>query len=191
MAFEHIIGLLSFVYALALTHLLLSVATLLRAGRRVRFSWITAGWMLNACVLIIENWIVFYGLRSLTIFSVGTIFFLFALGCSNYMYAALVAADAPPEGEIDLWRFHTEQGRLYVPAFAVCCLFALLTGTVVAGHFTSIGDWVSRNYTLLPMTVAAVVGCFTLRFAWLQAIVLAVIFASWGYFIILLQGVMR
>lgn len=191
MAFEHIIGLLSFVYALALTHLLLSVASLLRAGRRVRFSWIYAGWMLNACVLIIENWIVFYGLRSLTIFSVGTIFFLFAFGCSNYMYAALVAADAPPDGEIDLWRLHTEQGRLYLPAFVACCIFALLTTTVVAGRFNGIADWATHNLTLIPMTLAAIVGCLTLRIAWVQAIVLAVIFASWGYFIVLLQGVMR
>jgi len=84
---------------------------------------------------------------------------------------------------------HTEQGRL--PAFVACCVFALLTTTVIAGRFTGLVDWATHNLTLIPITTAAVAGCFTLRIAWLQAIVLAVIFASWGYFIIFLQGVMR
>jgi hypothetical protein len=38
-AFEHVILLLSFVYALAIAHLLTTVAGLVRGWERVRFSW--------------------------------------------------------------------------------------------------------------------------------------------------------
>lgn len=191
MAFEHIISLLSFVYALALTHLLLSVAGLLRKGRSVRFSWIHAGWMLNACVLIIENWIVFYGLRTLTTFSVGTIFFLFALAFSNYLYAALVAVDPQTEGNVDLRAFHNEQGTRYLPAFLICVLFELSTGTVVSGRFGGLADWIGQNITLFPMTAAAIAATLFVRVRWVQALALAVIFASWAYFIVALQVSLR
>src|SRR5690349_13329090 len=64
-AFEHVILLLSFVYALALTHLLLSIAGMIRAASRVRFSIIFAFWMANAFMVIIGDWISFYDLRAL------------------------------------------------------------------------------------------------------------------------------
>jgi hypothetical protein len=41
-AFDYIITLLSFVYALAIAHLLATVAELVRARKRVRFSWLNA-----------------------------------------------------------------------------------------------------------------------------------------------------
>ena len=49
--FEHVTALLSFVYALALTHLLARIAELIVARDRVRFSGLLALGMANAILL--------------------------------------------------------------------------------------------------------------------------------------------
>jgi hypothetical protein len=60
--FEHISVLLSFVYALALTHLLSSATELMIARRRVRFSGLYAVWAVNAAALLMSNWVALYTL---------------------------------------------------------------------------------------------------------------------------------
>ena len=44
-------------YALAIAHLLSTVARLIGARERVRFSWFHAYWMLNALIVLVVNWI--------------------------------------------------------------------------------------------------------------------------------------
>ena len=56
-AFEHITTLLSFVFALALTHILASATDMLLKRDRVRFSWLQAIWMVNATILLMNNWL--------------------------------------------------------------------------------------------------------------------------------------
>jgi len=51
-AFEHVTTLLSFVYALALTHLLARIAELIVARERVKFSGLLAVGMADAVVLV-------------------------------------------------------------------------------------------------------------------------------------------
>ena len=53
LVFEHVTILLSFVYAVALTHLLSSATELLIAGKRVRFSGLYAVWVLN----VLQPWL--------------------------------------------------------------------------------------------------------------------------------------
>ncbi len=62
-AFEHVTALLSFVYALALTHLLARVAELIVARERVKFSGLLALGMVNAVLLVFVNWLALWDLR--------------------------------------------------------------------------------------------------------------------------------
>ncbi len=62
--FEHVTLLLSFVYALALTHLLSSATELVIAGKRVRFSGLYTLWAINAAVLLMTNWTAIYALTA-------------------------------------------------------------------------------------------------------------------------------
>src|SRR3954449_7585664 len=55
--FEHVTALFSFVYALALTHLLARVAELIVARDRVKFSGLLALGMANAVLLVFSNWL--------------------------------------------------------------------------------------------------------------------------------------
>ena len=44
-AFQHMVTLLSFVLALGVSHQLLTIVEMVRAGQRVKFSWVHAVWM--------------------------------------------------------------------------------------------------------------------------------------------------
>lgn len=54
-AFDHIILLLSFVYALAIAHLLSTTAMLIRRSATVRFSWLHGFWMVFAVLTIVSD----------------------------------------------------------------------------------------------------------------------------------------
>ena len=56
-AFEHVTALFSFVYALALTHLLARIAELIVARDRVKFSGLLALGMINAILVVFANWL--------------------------------------------------------------------------------------------------------------------------------------
>jgi hypothetical protein len=54
--FEFIILFFSFIYTLALTHLLFAATRMIRHRRELVFSWPHALWMLNALLLLVGNW---------------------------------------------------------------------------------------------------------------------------------------
>jgi len=62
-AFDFVITLLSFVYALAITHILATVGDIIRAGKRVRFSWLNAAWMLSTLLIVVAFWLGLWDMR--------------------------------------------------------------------------------------------------------------------------------
>jgi hypothetical protein len=169
-AFEHVILLLSFVYALALTHLLSGIAYLVRAGRRVRFSWFQAGWMLNALLTIVANWIGFWDLRNVPTWGVGAILFWLAMAIANYLQAALVCPEVPPHGPVDLIAFHAEQGRRYIAAFVASVMFALFAN-LVFGSAYSVAAWTEQNLVVIPMLLVSVAAMiFPMRYVQIFAL---------------------
>ena len=79
--FEHVTALLSFVYALALTHLLARAAELVIARERVRFSGLLTLAMINALTLVYANWLSIWDLHTVQSWDLAsiTINFLFAI----------------------------------------------------------------------------------------------------------------
>jgi hypothetical protein len=79
-AFDHILLLFSFVFALALTHLLSRVGTLLLARKRVKFSALHALEIINAVGWVYANWLLLWdlhGIKNWDLLSI-TIWFAFA-----------------------------------------------------------------------------------------------------------------
>ena len=83
-AFEHVTALLSFVYALALRHLLARIAELVVARDRVRFSGLLALGMANAIVLVFANWLSIWDFRSLKTWDLASITVEFLLAISMF-----------------------------------------------------------------------------------------------------------
>src|ERR1043166_7904570 len=108
-AFEHVTALLSFVYALALTHLLARIAELVMARDRVRFSGLLALGLANAVVMVFANWLSIWDLRSVKTWDLGTITIQFLFAVAVYLACVLVGPKTPDEGSIDLDEFFWRQ----------------------------------------------------------------------------------
>ena len=188
-AFEHIIALLSFIYALAITHLLSGMVALIRADKRLRFSWIYAFWVLNAFIVIVANWVGFWDLRTLPSWSMLSIVFTLLMGIANYVQAALVSPEVPAEGTVDLGAFHAEQSRRYIGASVVSSTIALF-GNFVYGTSAGISELVSQNAAVIPMVVLALVAAL-FRARWVQIVVPILLAADWVYYFSALQGALR
>ncbi|HXX42638.1 MAG TPA: hypothetical protein VEI58_10280 [Chthoniobacterales bacterium] len=125
-AFEHVTALLSFVYALALTHLLARIGELVLVRERVRFSGLLALGMLNAIAIVFANWLAIWDLRSVTSWDIASITIQFLLAISQYGLCVLVGPKASEEGVIDLEEFFWRQRRyIYGTAMIVLVLSVL------------------------------------------------------------------
>ncbi|MBS0471114.1 MAG: hypothetical protein JSR60_08590 [Proteobacteria bacterium] len=189
-AFEHVLVLVSFVYAVALTHLLGFVAASIRNWERLRFSWIHAFWVLNAFILIIANWISLWDLRNIGTFGTGLVVFTFVLAFSNYLQAALVSPEMPASGAIDLEAFHDEQGRRYILGFMGSVITALI-GNAILGASFNIVEWSQQNLVVAPMLVVAIVAAIFVRNRAAQAACAFVQLTTWAIYFGALQGALR
>ncbi len=118
-AFDFILVLFSFVYAAAVTHVLSTAGEIIIASKRIRLSWFNAGWMLVALLFTCAWWFGLWDLHAVTSWDIGAIAFYFAMAAGIYLYARLVSPRIPESGEIDLQRFHSEEGRKYLIAYTI------------------------------------------------------------------------
>jgi hypothetical protein len=125
-AFEHVTALLSFVYALALTHLLARIAELVVARERVRFSGLLALGMVNAILLVFVNWLSLWDLRSVTSWDLASIAIQFLFAVSVYVICAVVGPKTPDDGTVDLEDFFWRQRSYFYGAIIACLVLALL-----------------------------------------------------------------
>jgi hypothetical protein len=107
-AFDFVMTLYSFVYALGVAQILATVGDMVRAGKRLRFSWLNAGWMLNILLAIVAWWLSLWDLRSEQSWPMTTVLVFFAVACLLYLLARLVSAQIPTEGVVDLTLYHRE-----------------------------------------------------------------------------------
>ena len=94
--FEHVTILLSFVFAIALTHLLSSTTELVTGRARVRFSGLLTLWMANALVGLLVNWLGLWGLTALKNWTVGDVLLQFVPAVLQYYTCSLVSIRPEP-----------------------------------------------------------------------------------------------
>ena len=124
-AFEHVTALWSFVYALALTHLLARIAELIVARDRVRFSGLLALGMANAILLVFADWLSLWDLRSIKIWDLASITVQFLFAINVFLICVLVGPKAHDEGPIDLEDFYWRQRPYFYGALLACALLSL------------------------------------------------------------------
>jgi len=125
-AFEHVTALLSFVYALALTHLLARIAELIVARERIKFSGLLVLGMVNAVLLVFVNWLSLWDLRSITSWDLASVAIQFLFAVSVYVVCALVGPKVPDEGLLDLEDFFWRQRFYFYGAIVLCLILTLL-----------------------------------------------------------------
>jgi hypothetical protein len=183
-AFDFVITLYSFVYALGIAHILATTGDIMRAGKRVRFSWLNAGWMLNILLAIVAWWISLWDLRTTASWTMLTVMIFFAVACLLYLLARLVCAPVPQEGPIDLRQYHRDEGWKYAGLFTAEVALTMLT---IHMYGAATQNWVAENEANWPTIVAALAATVT-RNRWVQIAALVVIMAVWVWYFATLQG---
>src|SRR6185312_7362223 len=100
--FEHVTALFSFVFALALTHLLARIAELIVARDRVKFSGLLALGMINAVLVVFANWLSLWDLHVIASWNLASITVQFLFAINVFLICVLVGPKAHDEGPIDL-----------------------------------------------------------------------------------------
>jgi hypothetical protein len=158
--FEFIILFFSFIYTLALTHLLFAGTRMVRHRRQLVLSWPHLLWMLVALGNLAANWISLWDFRSEGSLSLGTIAIGFVLVIINYALCALVSPDFEGGETYDMKRFHECEGPTYIGAMLALVL-ASIAVNFWAGAALDISNWADENYVvtanLVPLALALAV----------------------------------
>jgi hypothetical protein len=112
-AFEHVVLLFSFVFGLALAHVLSRLGSLTLARKRVQFSLLQALMALNAILTVFLNWLMLFDMHSVKDWDILTIAIWFAVALSNFFICAAAAPDPVEDKAIDLEAFYRDQYRLF------------------------------------------------------------------------------
>ena len=108
-AFQHMVTLLSFVLALGVAHQLLSIVQIVRAGPRVKLSFVHALWMMTAFLQVIGWWFGIWDLKDIKEWP-------FAAVMANSIFPHLDHPDLPENTMADAERWATE---IAGPAYAI------------------------------------------------------------------------
>ncbi|MES2294363.1 MAG: hypothetical protein V4527_13755 [Pseudomonadota bacterium] len=166
--FSHFTLLLSFVFALALAHVLSSGTDLVRERERVHFSWTHSLWMATAVIALFGNWMALWNHRNLKLdIASSAIQFLFTI--VQYFTCSIVSPRVPEGGPIDLWQYHERHKRQYLTAFLVLGLFAVGQNTYswwqMGAHGP--GHYLFSQLNVVPVIICVVCAMFVRR-VWLQ-----------------------
>ena len=179
-AYDHILTLLSFVYALAIAHLLSRVGALLLARKRVRFSGLQALAMFNAGSQPFLNWLISRDTHGLTVWNLADITASFLFAVTNFLLCAAAAPEVPAEGSIDLEAFYWANRRLFWGLVAVMMVVGL--GSTVVLRLYDPRLFAQETLATLPFFLPpALAIAIRARWAqWTAGIGLAVLSVAWA-----------
>jgi hypothetical protein len=168
--FEHVTILLSFVYAVALTHLLSSATGLLIAGKRVRFSGLYAVWLVLALFAILMNWLAVWSLVALKWWSVAEVTIQFLCAVTQYFTCSTFQiAEMRGDETIDLPALYQQRRPLIFAAFLALSLIGGFENWWDRNNTTGLpaGAWIGEDLSIVPMGIAVIVAGWA-RPLWLQ-----------------------
>jgi len=174
--FEFIILFFSFIYTLALTHLLFAWTRMLRHRRQLIVSWPHLLWMLVALAHLSVNWLSLWDFRSGASLSLVTIAGGFVLVVINYGLCALVSPDFEGGETYDLKRFHEREGPTYIGAM-LALVVTSITVNLLAGGALGIKNWWNENYLVATFLVPPVLALSVKR-EWAQLLAPAALLAG-------------
>jgi hypothetical protein len=164
--FEHVTALFSFVYALALTHLLARIAELIVVRDRVTFSGLLALGMANAIVVVFANWLSLWDLHVITSWTLTSITIQLLFAINVFLICVLVGPKAHDEGPIDLEDFYWRQRPYFYGALVACAVLSLVANLDYL-KTANASLLLKENLTVLPMFVPTVLA-LVFRNRWMQ-----------------------
>jgi hypothetical protein len=165
--FEQVTLLLSFVYVIALTHLLSSASELIQARNRVKFSALQAFWMVLAFSVLFLNWIQAWQLHAVPHWTMELVTLQFIGAVAQYFGCALVSMKVEAEGPVDMEAFYERERPAYCTAFLVLSLIAMVQNFLLSPLQVS----VVADLMILPLLAMFLIAGFakSRRLQWLAA----------------------
>jgi hypothetical protein len=181
-AFEYIMTLASFVFALAIGTILLSVAMLVHKREQVKLALAPMLWMGVVFVIQINGWLVMYSFHDVTRWSYVSLATLVIVPVLLFMQAALVVPD--PSGSLDLAEHHRRNFRYYA-GLEICCA-ALSLASIGSGLLFDLRDGKAPDFLFvtmpLRMMIAIVAVTWTHRWVQIAAPALLLTIGVAGFF---------
>src|SRR5205085_12251096 len=167
--FQHITVLLSFVFAIALTHVLSSVSKLILARDRVRFSALHALWMLNTLMVLLINWLSVWLLEAVKHWSVREIMIQLGWAIPQYFTCSLISMPVREGEALDMAAFYERQRPVLFSAFAAMYAMSMVANFADRNNFEgwNPGDWIRADLLVLPMLIVALMAGWA-KPRWLQ-----------------------
>jgi hypothetical protein len=141
--FQHVTVLVSFIFAIALTHVFSSASQLLLARARVRFSALLAVSMVNAALGIIINWLGLWELEHIKHWSLGEVVLQLGWVVPNYFSCSLVAMPVSESGLLDMLFFFDRQRRII---FSATLALSVMGGLAIYLDRNSFEGWKPNDW---------------------------------------------
>ena len=148
---EQVTLLLSFIYVIALTHLLSSTTDLVIARDRVRFSPLLALWMFISFVALISNWLSIRELTSMAHLTTARILVNCFTAILQYFTCSLVSIKIEAHQEIGMPAWFDRQRVLFLGCYALLGGLALFVNYVdrdQGGRTSAV--WWAGDIIMLP-----------------------------------------
>lgn len=156
--FQHVTVLVSFIFAIALTHVFSSASQLILARDRVRFSWLLAVSMLNAALGVVINWLGLWELQNLKHWSLTEVLLQLGWVIPNYFSCSLVAMPCGENGPLDMAAFFERQRRVIFSATLALWLMGSIATYADRNNFAGWkpDEWIGAEWAALPLGICAV-----------------------------------
>lgn len=176
--FQHVTVLVSFIFAIALTHVFSSASQLLLARDRVRFSALLTVSMVNAALGVIINWLGLWELQNIKHWSLGEVLLQLGWVIPNYFSCSLVAMPVSETGPLDMSGFFERQRRVIFSATLALSVMGWAT-YVDRNNFQGWkpNDWTGAELLGLVLAVCAVLAGWA-KPRWLQWVGVAGMFVQ-------------
>ena len=179
-AYQHVIVLLSFIYALALTHLFTRIGALLLARERVTFSTLLAMAQANAILTVCLNWLFLWNLHDIQVWQITPIIIELAFASAVFFLCIFCAPDVAADDPVDMEAFYWRQR---VPFYGAALAVQLIGMAGLAVYAVTANSGVTAS-TALPVVAMVVPTALALlmRARWAQWA------GAVGYFVLMLVG---
>lgn len=187
--FDFVITFFSFIYSLALAHLLLAVAHMIRRRREIALDWAHVLWMTVALATLVVNWISFWDVHAYATLSLASIAIGFVFSINQYLVCALVSPRIGAEDGFDMRAFHDKEGTTYIGAILVLLLFSIGIN-YFGGSNLNVQNWARENAVVIGMLLP-VIAALLWKARWVQVVTASAILVLCAIYLIAYYPALR
>jgi hypothetical protein len=181
--FEHILLFLSFIYAIAITHLLSTTTELILKRDRVRLSGLLIAWMVEALLLLVTNWLSAATLAGVAHWTVAKALREFFTAGVQYFTCSLVCVRAEGDGKIDMPAFFERQRPVIVGSVLALAVLAALGNYLERPNDSlALSGWFGQDLEIAPMMLVMAAALVS-KARWVQWTAALTVLAGTIYFL--------